>query len=100
MGEPEFETSDRVRSDIKEIFSYGIDWFGEQRALAYLDGLETTFKHIAKWQYVGVEDSNYKHGLRRYRYQSHYIFYTIQNPKMIYIEYLMHVKQKPRDFNF
>jgi toxin ParE1/3/4 len=59
----EFRLSVRARSQLLDIFEFAVSTFGQYQAEAYLAGLERTFGLLAP-----------RH--RRFRFQSHNIFYT------------------------
>ncbi len=63
--------------------------FGIYQADAYLTGLEQTFELIAKFNRIGRSADELAPGLRRYRYQSHTIFYSIE-PHHVLIRTILH----------
>lgn len=48
--------------------------FGATQTAAYVAGLEDSFNLLVRYPQIGVAAFEIKAGLRRYRYQSHYIF--------------------------
>lgn len=69
--------------------------FGATQTAAYVAGLEASFNLLVNFPGIGVAAFEIKAGLRRYRYQSHYIFYTEQGDTLL-IEDLIHVRRQLR----
>ena len=69
--------------------------FGEMQTAAYVAGLEASFKLLVDYPRIGAVAFEIKAGLRRYRYQSHYVFYTEQGDALL-IEDLIHVRRNLR----
>src|SRR5262245_61260155 len=80
---------------IDAIVAYTDDAFGENQTAAYMAGLESSFDLLVKFPRIGAAVFEVKNGLRRYRYQSHYIFYTEQGD-FIGVEGVLHVSQPIR----
>lgn len=80
---------------ITAITDYTDRTFGEGQTAAYLAGLEQSFQLLVNFPAIGAAAFELKPGLRRYRYQSHYIFYT-RHEDHIRIEDVLHVKRNIR----
>lgn len=80
---------------IDQIVAYTDETFGVSQTAAYIAGLESSFDLLLRFPGIGAAAFEVKPGLRRYRYQSHYIFYTEQ-ADFIGIEAVLHVSRKIR----
>ncbi len=80
---------------IEEIVAHTDTAFGEMQTAADMAGLESSFELIVKFPGMRAAVFEVKPGLRRYRYQSHYIFYSEQG-SVIGIEAVLHVSRNIR----
>ncbi|MGF1620900.1 MAG: type II toxin-antitoxin system RelE/ParE family toxin [Rhodomicrobiaceae bacterium] len=90
-----YKLSPAAISDIETIVAYTDETFGVNQTAAYIAGLESSFDLLVKFPGIGAAAFEVKPGLRRYRYQSHYIFYT-QQGDFIGIEAVIHVSRSIR----
>jgi len=86
--------SRRAAQDIQEIADYGFANFGIAKSREYGQGLEKCIKHLAESPSIGVVAGELAVGLRRYKYESHWIFYVEQNREILVVRIL----QKNMDF--
>jgi toxin ParE1/3/4 len=91
----EYRLSIRAHADVLDIYAFSEERFGRYQAEAYHAGLERTFGLLADFPGIGVAADELVAGYRRFRFQSHYIFYT-QEPDHILIRALIHVRQDLR----
>ncbi len=72
----DYRLSIRARSQLVDIFDFTERTFGLYQAEAYYAGLHRTFELLADFPRIGqsVEELAPRH--RRFRFQSHNIFYT------------------------
>jgi toxin ParE1/3/4 len=91
----EFKLSVRTASDLLDIYEFTEGKFGRYQAEAYHAGFERTFGLIADFPGIGLDASELVHGYRRFRFQSHYVFYT-EDPDHVLIRALIHVRQNLR----
>jgi toxin ParE1/3/4 len=77
--------SQEADEDFVQLFEYGIDNFGANKAIAYSKGLKRRFSEIAEnpfhWQGVDYIRNNY----RRRVYRNHSIYYMIKNNNLVRI---------------
>ena len=92
---PEYRLSDRAISQLDEIFDSSIERFGRYQTEAYWAGLTRTFDLLAEFPRMGRAADDVIAGLRRFRFQSHHIFYTIAQ-EHITIRSVLHVRQSVR----
>jgi toxin ParE1/3/4 len=91
----EYRLSVRAHADILDIYAYSEAKFGHYQAEAYHAGLERTFGLLADFPGIGVAADELIAGFRRFRFQSHYVFYT-QESDHVLIRALIHVRQDLR----
>jgi toxin ParE1/3/4 len=91
----EYRLSPRARTDLLNIYASTDARFGRYQADAYHAGLERTFGLLADFPDIGTDASELVPGHRRFRFQSHYVFYT-EEPEYVLIRALIHVRQDLR----
>lgn len=91
----EYRLSVRARADLLRIFAYSDARFGRYQAEAYHAGLEHTFRLLADFPGIGTNADELAPGYRRFRFQSHYIFYSDHSGHIL-IRALIHVRQNLR----
>jgi toxin ParE1/3/4 len=91
----EYRLSLRARSDLLSIYAFSEVRFGRYQADAYHAGFERTFGLLADFPGIGTNADELVAGYRRFRFQSHYIFYT-EEADHVLIRALIHVRQNLR----
>jgi len=86
--------SHRAAHDVQEIADYGFEQFGIAKAREYGDGLEKCFGHLATSPAIGLAADELSAGLRRYKYESHWVFYLEEGSGIRVVRVL----QKNMDF--
>ena len=81
----------QAKSDIKAIYRYTVEYFGEGQAQEYLDGLEYSFDLLTDNPNIG---RLFEGNMRRYVYKSHLVYYEIKKVE-IHILRIRHGQQKP-----
>ena len=71
-----FRLSARARADLLDIYDYTEATFGVYQADAYHAGLERTFGLLADFPLIGQPVDELAAGYRRFRFQSHLVFYS------------------------
>ena len=84
-----FKLSVRARADIKKLFRYSFQQFGENQAVKYKAGLNECFQLLADNPDMERECNNIRDGYFRHEHQSHIIFYT-QRSNDIFITTIIH----------
>jgi toxin ParE1/3/4 len=90
-----YELSAAAKARLLDIEAWTAQRFGTYQADAYLTGLQQAFELIAKFNRIGRSADELAAGLRRYRYQSHAIFYSIE-PNHVLIRTILHNAQDLR----
>ena len=91
----EYRVSERARHKLAEIYAHTELQFGALQAEAYHAGFEKLFELIAMFPGIGRSSDELRPGYRRYRHQSHYIFYTAGDDHIL-VETILHVAQDLR----
>lgn len=90
-----FRLSVRARAQLIAIYDFSEATFGAYQAEAYHAGLERTFGLLADFPRIGQPADELAAGYRRFRFQSHYIFYT-EEAAQILIRAIIHCAQEIR----
>jgi len=95
-----FRVSARARGQLIDIYNFTAARFGAYQAEAYYAGLERTFGLLADFPRIGQAVDELAAGHRRFRFQSHYIFYTEESAHIL-IRAIIHSAQemRPQLFN-
>ena len=91
----EYRLSVRARSQLLDIFESTMVSFGLYQAEAYHAGLERTFSLLADFPRIGQLVTELAPGHRRFRFQSHNVFYTEENTYVL-IRAIYHYAQDIR----
>jgi toxin ParE1/3/4 len=91
----EFRITIRARANLVEIYEYTESSFGAYQADAYYAGLIRTFGLLADFPGIGQRADELREGLRRFRFQAHVVFYTMQ-PEIVEIRAILHAAQQIR----
>jgi len=74
-----YRITSRARANLIGIFDYTEANFGAYQAEAYYAGLIRSFGLLADFPAIGQRADELREGLRRFRFQSHIIFYTVKD---------------------
>lgn len=72
---PEYILSNAAEQDLEEIYAYSFLEFGEQRADAYFESLESSLQRLAEQPALGVDISNVRVAYSRLVHHRHSIYY-------------------------
>ncbi len=81
----------QAKSDIKAIYHYTVEYFGDSQAREYLDGLEYSFDLLMDNPNMGRLFSK---KIRRYIYKSHLVYYEVRKDHIVIIR-IRNARQKP-----
>ena len=81
----------QAKSDIKAIYRYTIEYFGEGQAREYLNGLEYSFDLLTDNPNMG---RLFDEKIRRYVYKSHLVYYEVKKDHLAIIR-IRNARQKP-----
>jgi toxin ParE1/3/4 len=95
----EYRLAIRARADLIDIYDFTESKFGAYQADAYYAGLVRSFGLLADFPNIGQPIDELALSYRRFRFQSHLIFYTAQ-PDYVEIRAIVHSVQdiRPRLF--
>ena len=91
----EYRLSLKASADLINIYVFTDERFGRYQAEAYHAGFERTFSLLAEFPGIGVSADELVPGYRRFRFQSHYVFYTVEADHVL-IRALIHARQNLR----
>ena len=91
----EYRLSVRARSQLLDIYEFTTATFGPYQAEAYHAGLERTFGLLADFPRIGQPVDELASRNRRFRFQSHNIFYTEEGAHIL-IRAIYHYAQDIR----
>ena len=80
----------QAKSDLKAIYHYTVENFGEGQAREYLDGLDYSFDLLTDNPKMG---RLFDESIRRYIYKSHLVYYEIRDNQLIIIR-IRNARQK------
>jgi toxin ParE1/3/4 len=89
-----FEFTESAERDLEEVVTYTIWNWGNDRALAYVDGLETTLAVLAANPLLGVARDTIAPDLLSFPYESHIVYYQ-KSVHGIVILRLLHQRMDP-----
>jgi toxin ParE1/3/4 len=81
----------QAQSDIKAIYHYTVEYFGEGQAQEYLEGLDYSFDLLTDNPKIGRAIDGKR---RRYVYREHLVYYRIIKEDII-ITRIRNARQKP-----
>jgi toxin ParE1/3/4 len=86
-----YKLSKKAKEDIANAYEYGIEIFGLSQAKMYLAGLNDRFQMLTDNVNLGRVATGFNpRGLRRFRYESHIIFYLPTYTGILVIRVLNH----------
>jgi toxin ParE1/3/4 len=88
-GVADYRLSERARANLTDIYEFTARTFGAYQADAYHSGLERTFGLLGDFPLIGTAVDELAPGYRRFRFQSHLIFYTTE-PNHVVIRAVLH----------
>lgn len=88
-----YRISVRAREQLSQIYEYTEGQFGAYQADAYSAGLVRTFGLLADFPAIGQPADDFRAGLRRFRFQAHFIYYTISSGTVEVRGVLHHARQ-------
>lgn len=90
-----YKLSTAALESLADIVTYTDANFGTMQTAAYMAGLSASFDLLVQFPGIGAQAFELAPGLRRYRYQSHSIYYS-EHADHILIRDLTHVKRSIR----
>jgi toxin ParE1/3/4 len=83
----------RARDQLTQIYEYTESQFGAYQADAYTAGLVRTFGLLADFPAIGQTADDLREGLRRFRFQAHFVYYTVSTGTVEIRGVLHHARQ-------
>ena len=82
------ELSRKAQSDLDDIRDYSVAEFGVERAVAYLDAVESAFRRIVDFPEIGAMHPTLRPLTRSLGCQQHRIFYEVGDETILIIRIL------------
>src|SRR5215216_6784385 len=95
----EYRLTQRARADLIDIYDFTEGKFGAYQAEAYHAGLVRSFGLLADFPLIGQTIDELAAGYRRFRFQSHLIFYTVQPDYVEIVPWFTAPKTSGRNFS-
>ncbi|PCI57217.1 MAG: plasmid stabilization protein [Alphaproteobacteria bacterium] len=83
--------SPRAKRDLKDIYAYTLQSWGEKKADSYLSNIKTSFLQLLDNPKIGRERLDVQSNLRSLHVEKHVIFYKI-NDSVIYVLGVLHCR--------
>ena len=90
----EIRRSNRTKIDIKSIWRYSYNEWGEVQADRYVAKLNKAIERLAKTPRIGAPRESIRSGLRAYHVGRHVIYYYVE-PDHLYIVRIRHDRSDP-----
>ena len=91
----EYRLSRRAETDLLAVYKFTAEKFGLYQAEAYHAGFERSFSLLAEFPRIGSPAEELGKSIFRFRFQSHYIFYT-EEPGHVLVRALFHTAMNLR----
>jgi len=91
---PEYRISPRAALDLDGVVEYSESRFGSKQADIYIAGLTRSFKMLAESPRRGRPADRFGAGLRQYRFEKHYIVFSVEIDHII-IRAVVHARRQP-----
>lgn len=93
---PAFRFSRKAESDLLDIARYTLDRWGEDRAIRYLNDLESCCEQLAGNPDLGRACDDIRPGLRRMEHGRHVLFYREDKSGGVLISRILHQRMLPK----
>lgn len=89
---PGFRFSPNARAALQIALNHSLLNFGKPQTDRYMEGFQRTFELLAQFPCIGRPAGHFRRGLRRYRYESNAIFFTVEDDHIL-IREIFHTSQ-------
>lgn len=83
-----YKLSVKAQADIKNIFRYSYQEFGQAQALKYRTNLEYCFQLLADTPEIGRKYDAIREGYQRHEHERHVVFYRKRNNDILIVRVL------------
>ncbi len=84
-----------AKADLKEIYRYGLQQWGQDQSLRYLEKLKNKLWSLTDLPLMGVERSALVVGMLSLSVESHIVFYQVTVNHQVEIIRVLHARQDP-----
>ena len=85
----------RAARDLNGIAGYSYRRWGADVAVRYVSGLVTAMRRLCKLPSIGSNYGEVLEGVCRYRFRSHFLYYTVSD-ESVRIVRILHVRMSPK----
>ena len=89
---PGYKLTSNASAALDVLLSHSIGNFGRHQTDRYMEGFRRAFELVAQFPGIGRPAGEFRRGLRRYRYESNYIFFTVEDDHIL-IREIFHTSQ-------
>lgn len=89
----DYALSREAVEDLRGIARYTVKTFGKKQAEIYRDGFRDCFLNISENPRIGRVYDHIRLGLRRFEYQSHSVYYMLQDDSPLIVR-VLHSRQE------
>ena len=82
------ELSRKAQADLDDIRDFSVSEFGNERAIAYLDAIEQSFRRLLDHPRIGTSRAELRSGVRSYPIGEHRIYYRLTADRVSVIRLL------------
>ena len=86
--------SPAAKKDLRKIYKFSIDNWGNKKADNYLNGIKGAFSSISANPKVGVNRDDLIQGIKVFQIESHLVYYQIKLSNIEVVR-ILHMKQDP-----
>ncbi|MEE4244447.1 MAG: type II toxin-antitoxin system RelE/ParE family toxin [Kangiellaceae bacterium] len=87
--------SPTAKTDLKEIYQYGLRQWGQAQSESYLESIKEQFWALTKQPLIGIDRCELLLGVRSLPIESHALFYRV-TPETVEIIRVLHGRQDPQ----
>ena len=84
-----------AKTDLKDIYQYGLRQWGQTQSESYLESIKEQFWALTEQALIGVDRSELLLGARSLPIESHTLFYRV-TPETVEIIRVLHGRQDPQ----
>ncbi|WP_185235408.1 type II toxin-antitoxin system RelE/ParE family toxin [Teredinibacter franksiae] len=84
-----------AKTDLKDIYQYGLRQWGQTQSESYLENIKEQFWTLTEQPLIGVDRSDLLSGARSLVIESHTLFYRV-TPDTLEIIRVLHGRQNPQ----
>jgi len=84
-----------AKTDLKDIYQYGLRQWGQTQSTSYLENIKEHFWTLTEQPLIGIDRPELLHGARSLSIESHILFYRVTTDTVEIIR-VLHGRQDPQ----